>query len=282
MEPFPGMPFNASAHGSDVDQLMWWVHALMAILFVGWGLYFLYVLFRFRAKKNPVASYEGSKSKFSTYVEVGVAIFEAVLLIVYAVPAWAFRVSDFPSEAEAVRVRVVAQQFAWNIHYPGADGVFGRTDPHLVGPSNVIGLDHADPAASDDIVKLNQMSLPVDKPVLIYLSTLDVIHSFFLPQMRIKQDAIPGMVIPIWFQAAATTPPSADNPARKEVWNIACAQLCGNSHYRMKGTYEVLSQEDFETWLADNAPKPPAPAPAAEPAPVQEDGGGEGGEVGTG
>lgn len=275
MDTFPGMPFDASANGGDINQLMWWVHALMAVLFIGWALYFVYVLFRFRAGAHPKANYEGSKSKLSTYIEVGVAVIEAVLLIGYAVPAWALRVGDFPETEQSEQIRVVAQQFAWNVHYPGADGVFGRTDPALVKPPNYIGLDPEDPFSADDIQRQNQLHVPVDKPVVIYLSTLDVIHSFFLPEMRVKQDTIPGMVIPIWFEAAATTPIGENG--RPETWNIACAQLCGNSHYRMKGTYVVHTQEEYAAWLADNAPKPkaapaaPAPAAADEEAPAAGD-----------
>jgi cytochrome c oxidase subunit 2 len=251
------MPIDASVHGASLDRLSGWVHVLMAVLFVGWGLYFLYVLWRFRAKKNPRASYDGASGKFSKGVEVGVALVEAILLIGFAVPAWARWSQAIPDDADVERIRVVAQQFAWNIHYPGEDGVFGTTRPELVGPSNVIGLDREDPLAKDDIVTINQLRLPVDRPVVVELSSIDVIHSFFLPQMRVKQDSIPGMRIPVQFQATMVTPEG-------ETWNIACAQLCGNSHYRMKGFYEVLSQDDYAAWLAEKAPKPKAPpAPAA-------------------
>jgi cytochrome c oxidase subunit 2 len=262
MQELLGMPVDASLHGPALDRMTGWVHLLMAVLFVGWGLYFLYVLWRFRAKKNPQANYDGASGKFSKGVEVGVALVEAILLIGFAVPAWARWTKAIPEDADVERIRVVAQQFAWNIHYPGADGQFGITRPELVGPSNVIGLDHEDPLAKDDIVTINQLRLPVDRPVVVELSSIDVIHSFFLPQMRVKQDAIPGMRIPIQFQATMVTPEG-------DTWNIACAQLCGNSHYRMKGYYQVLSQEDYAAWLAEKAPKPPAPPapPAAEETP---------------
>jgi cytochrome c oxidase subunit 2 len=254
MEKLLGFPVNASAHGPGLDHMTALVHWLMLVLFVGWGLYFAFVLFRFRAGRQKAAVYEGAKGKLSKYVEVGVAVVEAILLIVYAVPAWARRVADFPPESEATVVRVVAQQFAWNVHYAGADGVFGRTRAELVDATelNFIGLDAADPAARDDIVLQNQLHLPVGKPVIVKLTSLDVIHSFFLPQMRVKQDAIPGMEIPLWFTPTMATP-------QGEQWNIACAQLCGNSHYRMKGLYTVDDQAGYEKWLADNAPKPPAP-----------------------
>lgn len=271
MEQLLGLPPDASAHGARLDSLTVWMHWLMALLFAGWAIYFIYVLFRFRARRQPAAVYEGTKTKFSTYVEVGVAVVEAVLLVGFAIPAWANWVGEFPDEDEATVVRVVAQQFAWNVHYPGADGIFGRTVPELVSDSagNFIGLDRSDPAAADDIVLQNQLHLPVGKPVIVNLSSRDVIHSFFLPQMRVKQDAIPGMVIPLHFTPVETTPEEAAYPAcvrDKSCWEIACAQLCGNSHYRMKGFYVVHDQAGYDAWLAKAAPKPPAPPPAAEPA----------------
>ncbi len=272
MESFLGLPLDVSKHGHEIDALIAYVHWLMLPLFVGWGAYFIYVLFRFRAGRNPKASYTGTKSRFSTYVEVGVAIAEAVLLIGFSIPAWAKRVNDVPpEEGEAVEIHVVAQQFAWNIHYPGADGMFGRRDPKLVNEqTNPLGLDRGDPAAQDDITTINQLHLPVDRPILIRLSTKDVIHSFALPYMRVKHDAIPGMEIPLWFVPTMVTPEESRLPKcapSKTCWEIACAQLCGNSHYNMRGFVTVHSQEDFDAWLAKQAPKPkepetPAPAPA--------------------
>ena len=171
----------------------------MLILFVGWGIYFVYVLIRFRAGANPKASYEGAHSHFSSYVEVSVAVIEVVLLVGFAIPAWTAWVTppDTPA-GETFEVRVVAQQFAWNVHYPGPDGVFGRTDINLVDDivQNPVGLDRSDPAARDDIIAINQLNFPVDTDVIVYLSSRDVLHGFSLPQMRVKQDAVPGMMIP--------------------------------------------------------------------------------------
>jgi cytochrome c oxidase subunit 2 len=248
MEKYLGLPLDASMHGGEVDQIIGLMHWLMLILFVGWGAFFIYTLFRFRAGRNPRADYAGVKSRMSTYLEVSVAVVEAILLIGFSIPAWAKRVHDLPPEGESTVVRVVAQQFAWNIHYPGADGVFGRTEPQLVDTTNPVGLDRSDLQAQDDIVTINQLHLPVDKPVIIHLSTLDVIHSFSLPYMRVKQDAIPGVTIPIWFVPTQVTPEGRP-------WEIACAQLCGNSHYRMRGFLRVHTQEGFEAWLAERAAK---------------------------
>jgi cytochrome c oxidase subunit 2 len=214
----------------------------MAVLFVGWGSFFIYTLIRFRASRHPRADYGGVKSHFSTYVEVGVALVEAILLVGFAIPAWANRVDDIPNESDAVVVRVIAEQFAWNAHYPGADGVFGRTDIKLVAAENPIGLDRTDGAAKDDITTINQLNLPVNRPILIHLSSKDVIHSFSLNQMRVKQDAIPGVSFPVWF-----------TPTKTGDWEINCSQLCGLGHYRMRGFYSIKTQQDYDTWLKEEA-----------------------------
>ncbi|HEX9941100.1 MAG TPA: hypothetical protein VGG03_03725 [Thermoanaerobaculia bacterium] len=260
-----GLPPDASTHGLELDKLTSIVHWFMLVLFVGWGIFFIYCLIRFRRKANPVASYGGAKGHFSTYGEAGVVLVEVVLLSVFAVPIWARRVSALPDRSQAVQLRVVAEQFAWNIHYPGRDGVFGRTDSKLVtAGANPLGLDPNDPAGKDDVTTINQLHLPVNRPALIYLSSKDVIHSFFLPVMRVKQDAIPGQVIPVYFTPRQVTPPEAALPAcalKKTCWEIACAQLCGITHYRMQGYMTIHSEADYQKWLADNAPKTASTAP---------------------
>lgn len=248
------MPVDVSAHGGELDALNAWVHWLMAVLFVGWILYFIYVLFRFRAGANPRASYEGAHSHFSSYIEAGVAIVEVVLLVGFSIPAWAAWV-DIPEGDDVFEVRVTGQQFQWNVHYPGPDGVFGRTDISLVDDviGNNIGLDRSDPAAQDDVFSLNNLVLPVDRNIVVHLTSRDVIHSFFLPQMRVKQDAIPGMMVPVHFRATDVTPAEARNPgctAGQNCWEIACAQLCGLTHFRMRGFYSILPQAEFDAWMA--------------------------------
>jgi cytochrome c oxidase subunit 2 len=171
-----------------------------------------------------------------------VALVEAVLLVGFSIPAWAERVSDIPSDSEAIVVRVVAEQFAWNVHYPGQDGIFGRTDIKLVAAENPLGLDRSDPAAKDDITTINQLNLPVNRPIVVHLTSKDVIHSFSLLQMRVKQDVIPGVTFPVWFTATRTGD-----------WEINCSQLCGLGHYRMRGFYSIKTQADFDTWLKEEA-----------------------------
>ena len=236
-----GLPINASAHGGEIDFLIWVVHILMAVLFVGWGIFFTYVLIRFRRSRNPRADHAGVRSHTSNYIEIGVAVVEAILLIGFSIPFWAREVNALPPKGkDLVEVRVVAEQFAWNIHYPGPDGVFGRTDMDLVDQqTNPVGLDTGDPNAQDDIVTLNQLHLPVNQTAMVYLSSKDVVHSFALPEMRVKQDVIPGMEISTWFR-----------PVKTGDFEIACAQLCGLGHYRMRGYLTIETREDFDQWLA--------------------------------
>jgi cytochrome c oxidase subunit 2 len=233
-----GLPVQASTHAAELDHMTVLVHWLMLVMFVGWGVFFVFVLFRFRSGANPRASYTGAKGKISKGTEVAVALIEVLLLVFYAIPAWAKRVSAFPSESEAVVVRVVGEQFAWNVQYPGPDGKFGRTDIKLVGADNPLGLDRRDPAAKDDITTINQLNLPVDRPVLVHLSSKDVIHSFGLFEMRVKQDAIPGMQIPVWFI-----------PNRVGEYEITCSQLCGLGHFRMRGFITIQSAADYQKWF---------------------------------
>ena len=241
MQTFLSMfPVQASTHAAEVDAMTVLVHWLMLVLFVGWGLFFIFVLFRFSKRANPKASYTGAKGKISKGTEVAVALVEVLLLVFYAIPAWAKRVKAFPAESEAVVVRVVAEQFAWNIHYPGPDGKFGRTDIALISADNPLGLDRRDEAAKDDITTINQLNLPVDRPVLVHLSSKDVIHSFGLYEMRVKQDAIPGMNIPVWFI-----------PNRVGEYEIACSQLCGLGHFRMRGFITIQSAADYQKWYND-------------------------------
>ncbi len=241
MQTFLSMfPVQASTHAAEVDHMTILVHWLMLVLFVGWGFFFVFVLFRFRKGANPKASYTGAHGKFAKSTEVAVAVIEIGILIFYAIPAWATRVKAFPAESQAVVVRVVAEQFAWNVHYPGPDGKFGRTDIKLVSADNPLGLDRSDPNAKDDITTINQLNLPVDRPVLVHLSSKDVIHSFGLYEMRVKQDAIPGMTIPVWFI-----------PNRVGEYEIACSQLCGLGHFRMRGFITIQSAADYQKWYDD-------------------------------
>ena len=258
---FLGMPPNASAEGYQIDHIIEFSHWFMGVLFVGWWAFFIFVLWRFRQKRNPVASHEGVTSGISTHLEFAVVLIDALLLIGFAIPLWAKRVNQIPDEKQSILVHVIGQQFNWNFHLPGPDGVFGRREVDLVSNSNPVGLDSSDPAARDDLVVLGELHVPVDRDVIMDLSSKDVIHNFDLPGMRMAQDAIPGQVIPIWFK-----------PVKTGTFEVVCGQLCGLGHYAMKGTVVVDTPDEYQAWLKErvelsgNQSAPPAlQRPPGEP-----------------
>jgi cytochrome c oxidase subunit 2 len=257
---FLGQPPNASEHGYQIDHILEFSHWFMGALFVGWSLFFIFVLIRFRKGRHPTADHAGVRSGISTHLEFSVVLIEAVLLLGFAIPLWAKRVNEFPPTKDAILVHAVGQQFNWNFHLPGPDGQFGRRDVGFVTNSNPLGLDPNDPAGKDDIVTLGELHVPVDRPVIIELSSKDVIHNFCLPHMRIAADAIPGSLIPMWFK-----------PIKTGTYEVVCGQLCGLGHYGMKGTLVVDSPPEYQAWLKERAElagtapgaPPVGPAPGA-------------------
>ena len=264
---FLGQPPNASSHGLQIDHILEFCHWFMAALFIGWSVFFIFVLIRFRRRRQPTANYLGVTSPISTHLEFSVVLIEAVLLLGFAIPLWGKRVNQFPPGKDALLVHVVAQQFSFNYHLPGADGQFGRRDANLVSNSNPLGLDPNDPAGKDDIVTTGELHVPVNRPVIAELSSKDVIHDFFVTDMRIAGDAIPGSLIPIWF-----------TPVKTGTYEVICGQLCGLGHYGMKGTLVVDTPQDYQAWLKERAElaastqaappsaSPGAPQPQSKPA----------------
>jgi cytochrome c oxidase subunit 2 len=237
-----GITPNASLHGYGIDSMLEMLHWFMLILFVGWGSFYAYTLWRFQHKKSPKANYVGTTSHLPTKLEGGVLVLEIVLLMAFAAPIWANRVAEFPTGPEVTHLSAVGQQFLWNFHYAGPDGKFGHRDIKLVSSSNQLGLDRNDPDAADDLTAINEMHLPLGKPCIVDVMSKDVIHDFCIPNMRVAQDAIPGSIIPLWFV-----------PVKTGTYEIVCAQLCGNGHSAMKGTLVVESEADYKKWFDDTA-----------------------------
>ncbi len=238
----------ASEHGAVSNHMLAVVHWFMGALALGWGAFLVYIIWRFRAKKNPTAKYHGVTSHFSTHLEVGVVIIEVVLLLGFAFPLWAMRVDDMPKEdPNVLRIRAVGQAFLWNFHYTGPDKMMGLVDPYEYA-TNAVGLVADDPNAHDDFISMGELVLPKDRPVIIQVTSKDVIHGLALIPMFIQQDAIPGREIPMWF-----------TPNKVGEWDIVCAQLCGAGHAKMKATVKVVEQEEFDEWFAGQRPLLPKP-----------------------
>lgn len=308
-------PPMLSEHGDKIDHLISVVHVFMLVLFVGWGIFFAYTLFRFRKREGHRAVYEPVKGKISKYAEVAIGLFEVFLLVGLSMPVWADYKTKAPAPTNRLEVRVVAEQFQWDFHYAGPDGIFGRTDAKLITGTNPLGLDETAPGAADDIYTINEMHLPTGRDIYVRLTSKDVIHSFAIPTMRVKQDAIPGMEIPIWFEVKeeATTQALKEQMTKeydtaKADWyrlrhhvsvedyrdksgqiilakdgdlgathedgtkkikalqeagvakiklqprnplEVICAQLCGNSHFKMKAQIITHSAADFDKWVEE-------------------------------
>ena len=235
------MPMPASAHAGELDTIMTLVHALIAVLFIGWLAFLVYTLVRFRRSRQPEPRHEGLRSRTPGRVEIAVVAAEVILLAVFAIPAWVAMAGSPPEGSQPLVVRVVAEQFAWNAHYAGADGRFGDTRVHLVQPGNPVGLDRA-AAGADDVVVTNRIPVIRGRPVIVQLSSKDVIHSFGLPNFRVKMDANPGMLTPVWF-----TPTVAGR------FDVVCSQLCGIGHYRMRAILDVLDEPAFHALMRAEA-----------------------------
>lgn len=247
-----GLPTLASEHGGRIDLILILAHVFIAVLFLGWLAYGIYVLVRFRQSKHASAAYRGAQTNAAYYIEAGVIVVEVILLVALSIPVWSGRLAAAASsDPNIVRLRVIAQQYAWNIHYPGKDGVYGKTSQSLVDDvTNPVGLDRTDEHSGDDVVTRNQLYLPVNRPVVVQLSSKDVVHSFGLPEFRVKQDAIPGLTTQAAFTPILTTAEfrtEKGEPIR--TFEIVCSQLCGIGHASMRGFVTVVTDDEFQAWI---------------------------------
>jgi cytochrome c oxidase subunit 2 len=238
------MPELASRHGAGIDAMLHYLLVTVGVLFLAGHLVLGYFIWRGsrRSTIGPRFASRRTELMLSGVLGLGMALIAEGGVVAIGMPVWT-EYFDAVAPADAVAVEVTAQQFAWNVRYPGPDGKFGRTDPHLIDDAlNPIGRDRTDPAAADDVLTINEITVPVGRPVRVLLRSKDVIHSFFLPNFRVKQDAVPGM-----------TPEVVFLPTREGEFELACAELCGLAHYRMRGFFNVVSQQKFEEWLAKQA-----------------------------
>jgi cytochrome c oxidase subunit 2 len=235
------LPAGAAASANFIDGQFALTYVLMGIVFLAAQLSLGYLVWKYRERASaaPVQYSHGN-----TTLELVWTVLTAVLFIglnLMGSRVWAHERFE-PAEAHAVPVEVTGMQFAWYFRYPGPDGKYGKTSPKFMDPSAggeaAVGLDTSDPAAKDDVVT-GTMYLPVNREVDLSLRAVDVIHSFFVPSLRFKQDAVPGLNIHMHF-----------TPTQIGEYEIACAELCGLGHYKMHGMVHVVSQEDFDKWLA--------------------------------
>lgn len=209
------LPPSYSTFGPEIDRMYYIILAITGVIFVVTEVLLVYFLVKYRKREGHKAEYiEGSAKAEIIWTAVPAVIVVAIGLMSAGLWADIKDPSRFP--AGSYELILNGRQFEWEAIYAGADGVL-ETD--------------------DDFTLLNQINVPVDRPVTVHLRAEDVLHSFFLPDMRVKQDAVPGMSIPVWFQVTA--------PGE---YTIGCAELCGLGHYTMNGLLVVQTQPEFEQW----------------------------------
>jgi cytochrome c oxidase subunit 2 len=215
------LPVAASTYAADIDKIFYVILVVTGIAFVGVEVTLVYFLFKYRGREGRKAEYiEGS-----TRAEIVWTVVPALFIVGLGIASHSVwpKVKDpdrFPTNA--LELAAEAAQFEWNFTYPGVDGRLGT---------------------GDDFTVRNQLHVPVNEPVVVHLTSLDVIHSFFVPAFRVKQDAVPGFDRNrLWFEATRTGE-----------FEIACAELCGLGHYRMRGRVFVHTQEDYERWKAEQS-----------------------------
>jgi cytochrome c oxidase subunit 2 len=228
-------PQSISEHGGRVDNQFMITIIVVGVAFAAAQIGLGWVVFKFR---DNASAQRATYSHGNNRLEVVWTVVTAVIFISLAVMGqrvWA-ALHLHSAPPGSLQVEVVAQQFSWNFHYPGKDKVFGKTDPTLIDDSslNYVGLDDTDPNAKDDSV-VSTLAIPVNRPVELILRSKDVTHSFFVPQLRFKQDLVPGMNIHVHFTAT-----------RVGKYELACAELCGMNHYKMKSYMLVLPQNEFD------------------------------------
>ncbi len=213
------MPDNVvSTYGQTLDNLWLVILWVTGIVFFATEIVLLIFMVKYRHREGRKAEYIHGSNK-AEVIWTSVTFVIVIALAVYSKGIWdTIRDQDL-IPADAYEIQMLATQFEWNANYAGTDGQFDT---------------------ADDFVSRNVLHIPVDQPVVVQLEAEDVIHSFFLPEFRVKQDAVPGMSTPVWFEATTTGE-----------YTLACAELCGLGHYTMGGTVIVHTQADFQTWLAE-------------------------------
>lgn len=230
-------PPTITTAGERIDVLLHFIFVLTLVVFVLTQVVFIFFLIKYRRRPGYKAHYSHGNNTLEIFWTLApTAIF--LLLAVWSNHVW-FDITKAGPPANALSIDVMSAQFEWAFRYPGADGKLALADVKSISTENKFGVAPDDPSGKDDFTS-NELVIPVGKPVHILLRSRDVIHSFYVPEFRLYQDAVPGRTIKwIWFQTTKTGD-----------LELACSQLCGNGHFNMKAKIRVVSQADYDKWHA--------------------------------
>ncbi|MBL7727524.1 MAG: cytochrome c oxidase subunit II [Dinghuibacter sp.] len=242
------LPVSASKEGETIDTMMWWTLGITGFVLVLTQILLFWYAYKYQYKKDQKAYYFPHNNK----LEMIWTIIPAVVmtgLVAFGMINWLKMTREAPRNA--FKVGIVGKQFGWYYHYPGPDNKLGRRNVHEIKEGlNDIGLDFKDKAALDDIVLNDTMYLVKDSIVDMTIQSRDVIHDVGLPHFRMKMDAVPDMPTKLKFTPHRTTAEMRTITGNPDfVYEIACDQMCGNGHYKMRGYIYVGSGSDFRSWI---------------------------------
>lgn len=270
---------SASVEGEQIDQMMWITIIITGIVFILTQFLLFYFAWKYQEKEGVKAYYFAHSTKLELIWTVVPAITLSVL-VVFGLKFWFRITSDAPKDA--LTVEIVGKQFGWIMRYPGKDKTFGKTYFKVISDeaNNSLGQiweDNADlklkadPANYDDVVTTQTMYLVKGRPAKLIIGSRDVIHDVGLSHFRMKMDAVPGIPTTLWFTPKYTTKEMKERTGNPNfVYEISCDQMCGNGHYSMKGIIEVVTQEEFDAWMAKQKPNYYVANPEKDPASQQQ------------
>jgi cytochrome c oxidase subunit 2 len=235
-----------------MDDTLWITLVITGVVFVAINVFIAYAVVKFRNRPGHKAAYEPHNTKLEWWLT---GVTSAGVVAMLAPGLWAYAdLIDAPDDAMVVEV--LGRQWQWRYRFPGADGHLGVTDVRFVSGANPFGINPDDPRGKDDVlVEGSEVHLPLDKPIRVVQRSLDVLHNFYVPQIRVKMDMVPGLVSTFWFR-----------PTREGTFEVLCAEFCGISHFNMRGHVVVEDEAKFASWLGAQPTYAQAVAKAAAPA----------------
>lgn len=244
------LPESASAHGSEIDTLFNFNLIVVGIVFVGVNILLFWFAFKYYSKKGTKATYFAHSTKLEMIWTIVPAVFLAVIII-YGLSVWN-KITEPIDSNKAVVLELFAEQFKWTARYGGADNVLGESNYKLTADMNPLAIDSTDKHAWDDKIVGGEFHIPVNKVVLMYFRSKDVIHSAYMPHFRAQMNCVPGMKTEFHFTPTITTNQMREKTKNPEFdYVLLCNKICGSTHWNMQMKIVVDSEEDYKKWLAD-------------------------------
>ncbi len=247
------LPEASSPHGRRVDSLFWLSMGIITFAFVVTNALLFFFAFRYQYRVGKRAAYYPENHKLELIWTIIPAVVMAMLVFT-GWRAWRDIMSEAPADAQVVEM--VGKQFNWIARYPGVDNnKLGAFNYKLIDNNNETGIDFSDEAAFDDFTSTTELHIPVNKPILMKIRARDVLHSVFIPHMRVKMDAVPGMPTRFWFIADKTTDEMKNKLNNQDfTYEIACTEVCGRGHFSMRLRLIVEDEASWKKWCAEQKP----------------------------